>query len=111
MLETTVAGSLHKPLWLAEPEKLWPAWKLEGPALAAGKLDATVLAVKLQEDAGIDIVSDGEQAQTKGITGVPFFIFAGRLGMPGAQEASVLQRAMAEARQSMNEAPSEAPAV
>jgi 5-methyltetrahydropteroyltriglutamate--homocysteine methyltransferase len=63
ILLTTVAGSLPKPLWLAEPEKLWPAWKLEGAALAAGKIDATILAVKLQEDAGIDIVSDGEQAR------------------------------------------------
>ena len=63
MLNTTVAGSLPKPLWLAEPEKLWPAWKLEGAELAAGKIDATILAVKLQEDAGIDIVSDGEQAR------------------------------------------------
>ena len=63
MLETTVAGSLPKPYWLAEPEKLWPAWRLEGAALASGKIDATILAVKLQEDAGIDIVSDGEQAR------------------------------------------------
>ena len=63
MLETTIAGSLPKPSWLAESEKLWPAWKLEGSALAAGKIDATILAVKLQEDAGIDIVSDGEQAR------------------------------------------------
>ena len=65
MFTTTVAGSLPKPLWLAEPEKLWPAWKLEGAALAAAKIDATVLAVKLQEDAGIDIVSDGEQARVQ----------------------------------------------
>ncbi len=63
MFETTIAGSLPKPVWLAEPERLWPAWKLSGAALEAGKLDATVLAVKLQEDAGIDIVSDGEQAR------------------------------------------------
>ena len=63
MFETTVAGSLPKPLWLAEPEKLWPAWKLEGDALAVAKIDATILAVKRQEDAGIDIVSDGEQAR------------------------------------------------
>ena len=63
MFETTVAGSLPKPLWLAETEKLWPAWRLEGDALAAGKIDATILAVKRQEDAGIDIVSDGEQAR------------------------------------------------
>jgi 5-methyltetrahydropteroyltriglutamate--homocysteine methyltransferase len=63
MFETTIAGSLPKPVWLAETEKLWPAWKLEGAALAVAKIDATVLAVKLQEDAGIDIVSDGEQAR------------------------------------------------
>jgi 5-methyltetrahydropteroyltriglutamate--homocysteine methyltransferase len=69
MLETTLAGSLPKPIWLAEPGKLWPAWRLEGEALAAGKIDATVLAVKLQEDAGIDIVSDGEQARTHFVHG------------------------------------------
>jgi 5-methyltetrahydropteroyltriglutamate--homocysteine methyltransferase len=63
MFETTLAGSLPKPIWLAESEKLWPAWKLEGEALAQGKIDATILAVKLQEDAGLDIVSDGEQAR------------------------------------------------
>jgi 5-methyltetrahydropteroyltriglutamate--homocysteine methyltransferase len=63
MLETTIAGSLPKPVWLAETEKLWPAWMLEGAALAAGRIDATILAVKRQEDAGIDIVSDGEQAR------------------------------------------------
>ncbi|MBV9741903.1 MAG: methionine synthase [Hyphomicrobiales bacterium] len=69
MFETTVAGSLPKPAWLAEPERLWPAWRLEGRALEQGKLDATILAVKLQEDAGIDIVSDGEQARTHFVHG------------------------------------------
>ena len=63
MLQTTIAGSLPKPLWLAEPEKLWAGWRLDGAALEAGKRDATILAVKLQEDAGIDIVGDGEQAR------------------------------------------------
>jgi len=63
MFATTVAGSLPKPSWLAEPNKLWPQWRQSGPELAAAKLDATALAVKLQEDAGIDIVSDGEQAR------------------------------------------------
>jgi 5-methyltetrahydropteroyltriglutamate--homocysteine methyltransferase len=63
MLQTTLAGSLPKPLWLAEPEKLWAPWKLEGAALDEGKRDATILAVKLQEDAGLDIVGDGEQAR------------------------------------------------
>lgn len=63
MLLTTIAGSLPKPIWLAEPERLWAPWKLEGAALEQGKIDATILSVKLQEDAGIDIVGDGEQAR------------------------------------------------
>src|SRR5579872_2550272 len=63
MFETTIAGSLPKPAWLAEPNILWPPWKLTGDDLGAAKRDATVLAVKLQEDAGIDIVTDGEQAR------------------------------------------------
>jgi 5-methyltetrahydropteroyltriglutamate--homocysteine methyltransferase len=63
MYETTVAGSLPKPAWLAEPEKLWPRWKLDGKALEEAMADATLLALKEQEDAGIDIVSDGEQSR------------------------------------------------
>jgi 5-methyltetrahydropteroyltriglutamate--homocysteine methyltransferase len=63
MLETTTAGSLPKPSWLAEPRKLWPAWRPSGEDLAEAKRDATVLALKLQEDAGIDIVSDGEMSR------------------------------------------------
>jgi 5-methyltetrahydropteroyltriglutamate--homocysteine methyltransferase len=69
MLRTTIAGSLPKPTWLAEPERLWAPWKLHGLALDQGKLDATVLAVKLQEDAGIDIVGDGEQARVHFVHG------------------------------------------
>ena len=49
------------------------------------------------------------QAQAIGVSGVPFFIFAGRLGVPGAQEPSVLLRAMAQAREAMREPASEAP--
>ncbi|ARQ03093.1 methionine synthase (B12-independent) [Pseudorhodoplanes sinuspersici] len=63
MFETTIAGSLPKPSWLAEPEKLWAPWRLQGDELTAAKWDATILAVKLQEDSGIDIVCDGEQAR------------------------------------------------
>ena len=59
MFETTIAGSLPKPAWLAETDKLWPRWKLEGAPLAEAKRDATLLAIKAQEDAGIDIVGDG----------------------------------------------------
>jgi 5-methyltetrahydropteroyltriglutamate--homocysteine methyltransferase len=63
MFATTIAGSLPKPAWLAEPGKLWPTWRLAGTALDEGKRDATLLAIKQQEDAGIDIVGDGEQAR------------------------------------------------
>jgi 5-methyltetrahydropteroyltriglutamate--homocysteine methyltransferase len=63
MFETTIAGSLPKPSWLAETGKLWPQWKQEGDALAEAKHDATLLWIKAQEDAGIDIVSDGEQSR------------------------------------------------
>src|SRR5678815_3888690 len=63
MLETTIAGSLPKPAWLAETDKLWPAWRGSGAELAQAKRDATLLWLKEQEDAGIDIVSDGEQSR------------------------------------------------
>ena len=61
LFPTTIAGSLPKPAWLAEPEKLWPKWLAEGAALTAAKQDAALVWLKTQEDAGIDIVSDGEQ--------------------------------------------------
>ena len=63
MFKTTTAGSLPKPGWLAETDKLWPAWRAEGEELSRAKRDATLLWLKEQEDAGIDIVSDGEQSR------------------------------------------------
>jgi len=63
MFETAIAGSLPKPSWLAEQNKLWPQWKLSGEALAEAKRDATLLWIKSQEDACIDIVGDGEQSR------------------------------------------------
>jgi 5-methyltetrahydropteroyltriglutamate--homocysteine methyltransferase len=61
MFETTVAGSLPKPAWLAEPEKLWAPWRLEGDDLERGKKDASLVWLKEQEAAGVDVVSGGEQ--------------------------------------------------
>ncbi|HVM80486.1 MAG TPA: methionine synthase [Stellaceae bacterium] len=69
MLETTIAGSLPKPSWLAKPKMLWAPWAQEGEALAEAKRDATLLALKLQEDAGIDVVSDGEQSRVHFVHG------------------------------------------
>ncbi|MGY4287662.1 5-methyltetrahydropteroyltriglutamate--homocysteine methyltransferase [Bradyrhizobium sp. LM2.7] len=63
LFPTTIAGSLPKPEWLAEPNMLWAPWKSQGEELSRAKRDATMLAVKLQEDAGIDIVTEGEQAR------------------------------------------------
>jgi 5-methyltetrahydropteroyltriglutamate--homocysteine methyltransferase len=63
LFETTIAGSLPKPAWLAEPNKLWAPWKQSGAALLDAKRDATVLILKEQEDAGIDIVTEGEQSR------------------------------------------------
>ena len=45
MFETTIAGSLPKPAWLAEPNKLWAPWRLEGAELDQAKGDATLLGV------------------------------------------------------------------
>ncbi len=69
LLATTIAGSLPKPAWLAEPEKLWAPWKLEGRALEDGKRDAVRLVLAMQEKAGIDIVSDGEQTRRHFVNG------------------------------------------
>jgi 5-methyltetrahydropteroyltriglutamate--homocysteine methyltransferase len=74
MFETTIAGSLPKPSWLAEPTKLWPQWKLAGDELAAAKADATLLALKEQEDAGVDIVTDGEMSRQHFVHGFLEFV-------------------------------------
>jgi 5-methyltetrahydropteroyltriglutamate--homocysteine methyltransferase len=63
MFEPTLAGSLPKPAWLAETHKLWPQWRSQGAELAAAKADATLLWLKLQEDAGLATVGDGEQSR------------------------------------------------
>jgi 5-methyltetrahydropteroyltriglutamate--homocysteine methyltransferase len=79
MLDTTIAGSLPKPSWLAEPERLWAPWRLQGEELQRAKQDAALVWLKIQENAGIDIVSDGEQFRIhfvhgflEGIEGIDF---------------------------------------
>jgi 5-methyltetrahydropteroyltriglutamate--homocysteine methyltransferase len=67
-LQTTIAGSLPKPSWLAPPNQLWAPWLLDGEELAEGKRDAVRLAVLDQERAGIDIVTDGEQTRRHFVT-------------------------------------------
>ncbi len=63
LFPTTIAGSLPKPAWLAETHKLWPQWRAEGADLEAAKRDATLMWLKEQEDAGLDIVGDGEMSR------------------------------------------------
>jgi 5-methyltetrahydropteroyltriglutamate--homocysteine methyltransferase len=76
MLETTIAGSLPKPAWLAKPRMLWAPWQLEGEALVEAKRDATLQALREQENAGIDMASRRRQHFVHGflehIEGVDF---------------------------------------
>jgi len=74
MFQTTIAGSLPKPAWLAEPNKLWPAWRASGAELERAKRDATLLWLKEQEDAGIDIVTEGEQSRQHFVHGFLEFV-------------------------------------
>lgn len=69
MIATTIAGSLPKPSWLAEPETLWAPWRLDGLSLTEGQQDAALCWIKIQEDAGIDIVCDGEQFRKRFVHG------------------------------------------
>jgi 5-methyltetrahydropteroyltriglutamate--homocysteine methyltransferase len=74
LFPTTIAGSLPKPFWLAEPNRLWAPWRHQGDDLARARRDATLLVLKLQEDAGIDIVSDGEQSRQHFVHGFLEFV-------------------------------------
>ncbi len=74
MFETTIAGSLPKPEWLAETQKLWPQWKSKGDELVHAKRDATLLWLKELEDAGIDIVTEGEQSRQHFVHGFLEFV-------------------------------------
>src|SRR6185437_589968 len=70
LFPTTLVGSYPQPDWLIDREKLagrFPPrvrmrelWRIPEPFLAQAQEDATVLAIKAQEDAGLDIVTDGE---------------------------------------------------
>jgi len=67
-IKTAISGSLPKPAWLAEPEKLWAPWQLQGEALEQAKADAMRLAVDDQLSAGITVIGDGEQTRQHFVT-------------------------------------------
>ena len=70
LLPTTLVGSYPQPEWLIDRAKLagrFPPrvrakelWRLPEPYLADAQNDATLIAIRAQEDAGLDIVTDGE---------------------------------------------------
>jgi 5-methyltetrahydropteroyltriglutamate--homocysteine methyltransferase len=70
LLETTLVGSYPQPDWLIDRAKLagrFPPrvrakelWRLPEPFLVDAQNDATLIAIRAQEDAGLDIVTDGE---------------------------------------------------
>jgi 5-methyltetrahydropteroyltriglutamate--homocysteine methyltransferase len=74
LFPATIVGSLPKPSWLAEPNRLWAPWRLEGDDLARAKRDATILVLKLQEDAGLAVVTDGEQSRKHFVHGFLEFV-------------------------------------
>jgi 5-methyltetrahydropteroyltriglutamate--homocysteine methyltransferase len=60
-LLTTSVGSLPRPPWLAATERSRASFRLEGATLHEAQDDATLLALREQEDIGLDLLTDGEQ--------------------------------------------------
>jgi 5-methyltetrahydropteroyltriglutamate--homocysteine methyltransferase len=70
LFPTTLVGSYPQPEWLIDRKKLagrFPPrvraselWRIPEPLLAEAQDDATILAIKVQEEAGLDIITDGE---------------------------------------------------
>ena len=70
MLKTTITGSLPRPSWVAEPGKhQFQTWSIPSEYIAEAHDDAVRLAILDQEDAGLDIVTDGEQRRRHYIWG------------------------------------------
>ena len=70
LFPTTLVGSYPQPEWLIDREKLagrfpprvraMELWRIPEPYLADAQDDATIMAIKAQEEAGLDIITDGE---------------------------------------------------
>jgi 5-methyltetrahydropteroyltriglutamate--homocysteine methyltransferase len=63
-LATTSIGSFPRPTWLAVTQRNQLTFRLEGAALAEAMDDATILALREQEELGLDILTDGEMRRT-----------------------------------------------
>src|SRR5215471_6215659 len=79
MLQTMIVGSLPRPTWFAPPNQMYVTPKLEGDVLKEGQDDAVLLALADQEEAGLDIITDGEQRRRhyiwgfcEGVEGIDF---------------------------------------
>src|ERR1700716_2575821 len=78
LLPTTLVGSYPQPEWLIDRARLagrFPPrvrakelWRIPEPYLAEAQNDATLIAIRAQEDAGLDIVTDGEIRRESGST-------------------------------------------
>ena len=76
LFPTTLVGSFPQPEWLIDRQKLagrFPPrvrarelWRIPAQYLAEAQEDATIMAIKAQEDAGIDIITDGEIRRESG---------------------------------------------
>jgi 5-methyltetrahydropteroyltriglutamate--homocysteine methyltransferase len=60
-LMATSVGSLPRPVWLAATERSRATFRLSGETLREAQDDAVLLALREQEETGIDILTDGEQ--------------------------------------------------
>jgi 5-methyltetrahydropteroyltriglutamate--homocysteine methyltransferase len=70
LFPTTLVGSYPQPEWLIDRKRLagrFPPrvraqelWRVPEPLLAEAQDDATIMAIKAQEEAGLDIITDGE---------------------------------------------------
>ena len=70
LFPTTLVGSYPQPEWLIDREKLsgrfpprvraMELWRIPEPYLADAQDDATIMAIKAQEEAGLDVITDGE---------------------------------------------------
>jgi|SRR5579859_5079318 len=70
LLPTSLVGSYPQPTWLIDRDKLAkqmpprvrasPLWRIDSDYLVEAQDDATLLAIRDQERAGLDIITDGE---------------------------------------------------